>query len=171
MAGVIEYFEQFKELGVFMISMIPVVELRGAVPVGIGLGINPVLVYILCVIGNMIPVPFILAFIRPIFNALKKTKLLHFVKKIEDKALNKSKKVQERSVFGLMLFVAIPLPGTGAWTGALIASLLNMRYKNALPSIFLGIIISGIIVLSICIVLEMGIIQSGFLKNILEFLS
>lgn len=171
MEGLIHYFEQFKELGVFIISMIPVVELRGAIPVGIGMGINPLLVYLMCVIGNMIPVPFILAFIRPVFNVLKKTKLLGFVKKIEDKALNKSKKVQERSVFGLLLFVAIPLPGTGAWTGALIASLLNMRYKNALPSIFLGIVISGVIVLSICLILEMGIVESGFLKNVLEFLS
>ncbi len=171
MEGLIHYFEQFKELGVFIISMIPVVELRGAVPVGVGMGINPVVVYLLAVLGNILPVPFILAFIRPIFNALKKTKLLNFVKKIEDRALNKSKKVQERSVFGLMLFVAIPLPGTGAWTGALIASLLNMRYKFALPSIFAGVLISGVIVLTISLVLEMGIVESGFLRSVLEFLS
>ncbi len=171
MSGIIEYFEQFKEIGILIISMIPIVELRGAIPAGIAMGLNPATVYFLCVVGNMLPIPFILAFIRPIFNMLKKTRLFNFVKKIEDKALNKSKKVQERSIFGLMLFVAIPLPGTGAWTGALIASLLNMRYKNALPSIFLGVIISGLIVLGICLILEMGVVESGFFKNVLEFLS
>ena len=170
MAGLIEYFEQFKELGIFMISMIPIIELRGAIPAGIAIGMSPWLVYVICVIGNILPIPFILAFIRPIFNYLKKTKFLGFVKKLEDKALNKSKKVQERSILGLALFVAIPLPGTGAWTGALIAALLNMRYKYALPSIIAGVIVAGGLVLGITLVLEMGIVQSGLLRTILEFL-
>ena len=170
MTDIIAYFEQFKELGVFLVSMIPVVELRGAIPAGIAMGIHPALVFILSVIGNMIPVPFILFFIRPIFSALKKTKLLRFVKKIEDKAMDKSSKVQEKSMIGLFLFVAIPLPGTGAWTGALIASLLNMRYKNALPSILMGVLVAGVLVTSICLVLQYGIVESGIIKNILEFL-
>lgn len=169
MSSVINYFEQFKEIGVLIVSMIPVIELRGAIPTGVAIGINPLVVYLLSVVGNMIPVPFILAFIRPIFNCLKKTKMFGFVKKIEDRAMNKSKKVQEKSIIGLMLFVAVPLPGTGAWTGALIASLLNMRYKYALPSIFMGVVVSGAIVLGITLLLEMGIVQSGFLKTVLEF--
>lgn len=169
--GIIAYFEQFKEFGIFLISMMPIVELRGAIPAGFALGINPVLLYFICVVGNMLPVPFILLFIRPIFTALKKTRFLNFVKKIEDKAMDKSSKVQEKSMLGLCAFVAIPLPGTGAWTGAMIAALLNMRFKNALPSIFLGVLISGAVVTAICLLLQYGVFESGIMRNILEFLS
>ncbi len=170
MSGIVEYFEGFREIGIFIISMIPIVELRGAIPAGIALGIHPIVVYILCVIGNMLPVPFILWLIRPVFGFLKKTKLLHFIQKIEDKAMNKSESIQKRSILGLILFVAIPLPGTGAWTGALIASMLNMRYKNALPAILLGVLIAGVLVTGICIILQYGLVESGVIRNILEFL-
>ena len=170
MSAIVEYFKQFGEIGVFLVSMIPVVELRGAIPAGFALGIKPVTVFILSVIGNMLPVPFILWFIRPIFGVLKKTKLLGFIQKLEDRAMNKSKSIQKKSLLGLLLFVAIPLPGTGAWTGALIASMLNMRYKNALPTIFAGVIIAGVIVTSICLVLQYGLVESGILRDILEFL-
>ena len=170
MSSIISYFEQFKELGIFIISLIPVVELRGAIPAGFAIGINPVLLYIICVMGNILPVPFILAFIRPIFNMLKKTRLLGFIKKLEDRALNKSKSVRQKSILGLMIFVAIPLPGTGAWTGSLIASMLNMRFKYALPAIILGVLISGAIVTAVCLILQYGVVESGALRAILEFL-
>lgn len=170
MTAIIEYFEQFKEFGIFIISMIPIIELRGAIPAGIALGINPAIVYPICVIANMLPIPFILAFIRPIFNWLKKWKAFSFIKKIEDRALNKSEKIQKRSFLGLMIFVAIPFPGTGGWTGALIAALLNMRMKKALPAIFFGILISGALVLTVTLILKYGVVESGALKSILEFL-
>ncbi len=142
---IIAYFEQFKELGVFLVSMIPIVELRGAIPAGFAMGINPAVVFLLAVAGNMLPVPFILWLIRPIFNALKKTKMFGFIKKIEDRAMNKAASMQKKTAIGLMLFVGVPLPGTGAWTGALIASMLNMRFKIALPMIFLGVVMAGVI--------------------------
>ena len=171
MSGIIAYFEQFKELGVLIISLIPIIELRGAIPAGVAMGIHPVLVFLLCVIGNIIPVPFILAFIRPLFNALKKKKSFSFIKKLEDRAMNKSQKIQDRSFWGLMSVVAIPLPGTGAWTGALIAALLNMRMKKAIPAISLGVLVSGIIVMAITLVLKYVTVESGLLRSILEFLS
>jgi len=170
MSGIIGYFEQFREFGIFLISLMPVIELRGAIPAGVALNMHPALVYIICVIGNMLPIPIILLWIRPLFNALKQKKAFGFIKKLEDKALNKSEKIQKRSFFGLMIFVAIPLPGTGAWTGALIAALLNMRIKKALPAIFLGVLISGAIVLTISLVLKYGLVESGALKDVLEFL-
>ncbi|MBQ3054116.1 MAG: small multi-drug export protein [Clostridia bacterium] len=170
MSAVLDYFMKFKELGVFLVSMIPIVELRGAIPAGVALGINPIILCIMCIIGNMIPIPFILLFIRPIFNALKKTKMFNFIKKLEDRALNKSESVRKKSFLGLMIFVAIPLPGTGAWTGALIAALLNMRFKKALPAIFVGVVIAGILVTVACELLKYGVFTSGFMYEILQFI-
>ena len=170
MQAVIDFFVKFGEIGVFLISMFPIVELRGAIPAGFLAGIHPALLYILCVAGNMLPVPFILLFIRPVFNKLKQYKAFGFVKKIEDRAMNKSQKVQERSVIGLMIFVTVPLPGTGAWTGALIAALLNMRIKKALPAILLGVIISGLLVTGACLLIQYGVFKSGIMRDILEFI-
>ena len=170
MSAIISYFEQYKELGVLILSAIPITELRAAIPAGVAMGINPFLLYFLCVVGNMIPVPFVLMLARPLFTALKKTRFFAFAKRIEDRAMDKSTKVQEKSMLGLFLFVAIPLPGTGAWTGAFIESLLNMRYKNALPAIFLGIITAGIIILSAALMLKYGIFSSGVAEKILRFL-
>ena len=84
--------------------------------------------------------------------------------------MDKSTKVQEKSMMGLFLLVAIPLPGTGAWTGALVASLINMRYKNAIPAIFLGVVASGIIVMAASLMLKYGLFSSGLAGKILEFL-
>lgn len=132
----------------FLISMVPVVELRGAIPVGIGLGIEPLTAAILSVIGNMIPVPFIILFIRSILSWLRKKspRLNAWVTRLEEKTQIKAEKVQRYEKIGLLLFVAIPLPGTGAWTGALIAAMLDMRLKSAVPMIFLGILIAATIV-------------------------
>lgn len=138
------------ELTVMLTAALPIIELRGAIPVGISLGLSPIHAFVLSFIGSMIPVPIILFAIRPIFNYLKKTKLFNkLVHKLTDKSLNKSTKIKKYGAWGLMLFVAIPLPGTGVWTGSLIAALLNMRFKWAFPAIFFGNLVAGIIVVGL----------------------
>jgi len=130
------------------IAMLPVLELRGAIPFGVSIGLTPWMAFIASVIGNMLPVPFIIAFVRVVFTWMRKMspKLEQLVNKLEAKAEGKWEKVQKYEMLGLMLLVAIPLPGTGAWTGALIASLLNMRMRNAIPTIFAGVLIAGFII-------------------------
>ena len=130
---------------VFFISMLPLVELRGAIPVGIGMGLPILPTYLVCVVGTMLPVPFIILFIRQIFAWMRRhmPKLDGFVAKIESKAHLKGETVQKYGPLGLLIFVAIPLPGTGAWTGALVAALLDMRMRKAVPSILLGVLIAA----------------------------
>jgi len=127
-------------------SMIPVVELRGGIPFGVALGLPVWAAYVAAVIGNILPVPFILVYIRQIFLWLRRhvPALNRVVDKLERKAHLKGRKVTKYKYLGLMLFVAIPLPGTGAWTGALAAAFLDMPLRKALPSIFAGILIAGI---------------------------
>ena len=134
------------ELIVGIVSMVPVVELRGGLIAAALLGMPLWRGVLFCLIGNMIPVPFILLFITPFFNWLKTTKLFRpFVEKLETKAMNKKDKVEKYRFWGLVLFVGIPLPGTGAWTGGLIASMLNLRLKEAVPAIFLGLLMATVI--------------------------
>ncbi len=136
------------ELVVFLISMFPIVELRGAIPVGVLMGMNPWELFGLAVLGNMLPIPFIIFFARPIVNFFLGTKFFRPVGNwLEEKVRKNSDQVLKYEIWGLMLFVAIPLPGTGAWTGALVAALLDLRIKNAFPAIFLGVIIAGLIML------------------------
>ncbi len=131
----------------FLVSMVPVVELRGGIPFGTALGLDPVSAAVAAILGNLVPVPFIILFIRHIFDWLRRyDKPRALVEKFEKKAHLKSKNVIKYQTFGLCLFVALPLPGTGAWTGALIAAILDMRLKRAMPSIILGVIIAAIIV-------------------------
>lgn len=138
------------ELAVFLVSILPVVELRGAIPFGVGLGMDWRAVYLISVIGNMLPVPFIILFFRPIINYLKKTRIFgKLATKLHDRSLRKSATVTKYKVFGLFLFVMIPLPGTGAWTGSAIAALLDMRLKDAIPAIFLGVLCAGILMMGI----------------------
>lgn len=138
------------ELTVLLTAALPIIELRGAIPVGISLGLSPLHATIISFIGSMIPVPFILFTIRPIFNYLKKTKLFNeLVHKLTDKSLNKSGNIQKYGAWGLLVFVAIPLPGTGVWSGSLIASLLDMRFKWAFPAIFIGNFIAGILIMAL----------------------
>lgn len=135
------------ELILFIISMLPIVELRGALIAAPILDVGFWQALIICIIGNVIPIPFIIFLARPVFNWLKKTKLFSGIThKIEAKVSKKADKVMKNTAWGLFLFVAIPMPGTGAWTGSLIASLFNMRLKYALPSILGGVIVAGIIV-------------------------
>ena len=131
----------------FFISMVPVLELRGAIPVGVAGGLSPLFAMILAVIGNMVPVPFVILFIRRIFSWLKRwPKLCPVIEKLEQRGSAKSLTVRKYERLGLFILVAIPLPGTGAWTGALVAALMNMRLKSALPSIFLGVLTAGFLV-------------------------
>lgn len=136
-----------KILYTFLISMIPVFELRGAIPVGYTGGLNIWVAVAVSIVGNLVPVPFIIIFIRRIFTYLRKInrKFDGLVTRLEDRAENKSDVVKRYSFWGLFILVAIPLPGTGAWTGALVAATLEMRLKRAMPAITLGVVTAGII--------------------------
>lgn len=132
----------------FLISMVPVLELRAAIPLGVINGLDIWAALIVAIIGNLVPVPFIIIFIRKIFKWMqsKSERLARLVKKFEDKANARKDKVLKYEFWGLMVLVAVPLPGTGAWTGALVAAMLDMQLKRAFPAIFVGIIVAGIIV-------------------------
>ena len=150
-----------KALITFLISMIPIIELRGAIPYGIAAGINPWLTFALSVVGNMLPIPFILLFIRKIFTWMKRyPKLAKIAEKFEARAAKKSGTVKKSETIGLCILVAIPLPGTGAWTGTLVAALMNMRIKRALPTIFVGVLIAGLVV---TLIMTLGIHALDFL--------
>lgn len=131
---------------VFIVSLLPILELRGGILVGFLLGMDLLPSFIIAFIGNIIPVPFILMFIKFIFKKLKKTRMKGFIEKIENKAMSKSNQIQKYAYLGLFLFVGIPLPGTGAWTGSLIAALLEMDNKKSFGIIVLGVIMAGIII-------------------------
>ena len=140
-----------KAVATFIISMAPIVELRGGLPYGIALGLDYPLALTMAVIGNMLPVPFIIIYIRKVFAWIRchMQWLDDFVTKIENKAHLKGQTVQKYGALGLCILVAIPLPGTGAWTGALAAVLLDMRLKKALPSIFLGVLIAAAVMTAV----------------------
>ena len=135
----------------FFISMVPVIELRGGLPYGIALGLPYPLALMAAVIGNMVPVPFIIVYIRRVFAWLRKhiAKLNSLIAKLEQKAHVKGRMVQKYSAIGLCLLVAIPFPGTGAWTGALVAAMLDMRLSKAVPTIFLGVLIAAAIMTAV----------------------
>lgn len=129
-----------------LVSMIPVVELRGGIPFGVAAGLPVWAAYIAAIIGNMLPVPFILVYIRRIFHWMRRhmPRLNALVDKLERKAHLKGQTVTKYKYLGLMIFVAIPLPGTGAWTGALAAAFLDMPLRKAIPSIFAGVLVAGV---------------------------
>ena len=135
---------------VFFISMVPIIELRGAIPVAVAMGLDPVWSYIICILGNMLPVPIIYLFARKVLLWGKDKKYIgkFFTFCIEkgEKGGEKLKSKAGKGLFvALMLFVGIPLPGTGAWTGTLAASFLNMGFKKSIIAVMLGVIIAGII--------------------------
>lgn len=149
----IEFIESYfaginKDLAVFIVSLFPVIELRGAIPYGIGmLGMNWLRVALLSIVGNMLPVPFLILLIRPIVEWLMRSKYLSGVGRwLDERTRKKSESVTRYKKLGLLIFVAIPLPGTGAWSGAMVAGLLNMRLKDALPAIFGGVLVAAAIV-------------------------
>ena len=137
-----------KFLLTLLTAIVPVIELRGAIPVGVGFGLHPAAAYIAAVIGNMLPVPVIILFVRKIFAWLRKKSpwLEGKVTWLETRAEKKAGLIYKYELLGLLIFVAVPLPGTGALTGALIAALLDIRLKAAFPVILGGVAIAGVIV-------------------------
>lgn len=149
-----------KEIIVFIISLMPILELRGGLIAATLLGLSGWYSFVICLIANIIPIPLILWFITPIFNRMKKMKMFKgLVSKLEKKAMSKKDQIEKLQYIGLMLFVGIPLPGTGAWTGCLIAALLNMNKKKALVAAILGVLMAGII---------MMVLSYGLLDNIIH---
>ena len=148
------------EGAVFIISMIPLLELRGGLLAASLLKISAAKAIPMCIVGNIIPIPFILLFIKQIFKWLKKTKLFRgLIIKMENRAMGKSDQIKRYEFLGLLLFVGIPLPGTGAWTGSLIASLLEVDIKKSSIAIFCGLIMATVI---------MSIVSYGVLGNLIH---
>lgn len=137
-----------KMLITLLMAMVPVLELRGAIPIGVSLGLDYRTAIGLSVLGNLIPVPFLILFTRTVFDRLRgrNERLNAFVTKLEERAALKSEIVQRYAFWGLVLLVAVPLPGTGAWTGCLVAVILKMRLRRAMPAITLGVVIAGLVV-------------------------
>lgn len=135
-----------KEVIVFIISMVPILELRGGL-----LAAGPAILDVpmweaipICIVGNLIPIPFILLLITKIFDWMKNTKMFRpMVERLEEKAMSKSSNIEKYEFWGLVAFVGIPLPGTGAWTGSLIAALLGIRFRKAFPAIVLGVLLAA----------------------------
>ncbi len=150
-----------KELIVFIISLMPILELRGGLIAASLLGVKPLTGYIVSIIGNVIPVPFILLFINKILEWMRKSKVKFFNKIanwLDKKAKKNHNKIEKYGYWGLVLFVGIPLPGTGAWTGCLAASVFEMDRKKSFFAVMLGILIASII---------MMLISYGLLGNLL----
>ena len=127
--------------------MVPVIELRGALPIGVGMGLNPWVALCVSIVGNMVPVPFIILFIRRILNWMKKFDgFRRIAQRMEEKAERNGDKLIKYEALGLFLLVAIPLPGTGAWTGSLVAAFFDLRLKTAVPIIFAGVVAAGLVV-------------------------
>lgn len=149
--AIVSFFEGFGlsgEVVVFLVSMLPIVELRGAIPLGVLMNMNPWLLFAMTVIGNILPVPLIILCARPVVNFCLRTRFLRPVGNwLENKVKKNSDKIVKYEVWGLFIFVAIPLPGTGAWTGALLAALMDLRLKNAFPCIALGVATAGLIMI------------------------
>lgn len=149
-----------KEVIVFIISMLPILELRGGLLAAAILDLDFVPGFIISILGNILPIPIVLLFLDKILRWLEKYKVTkNFVKKIENKILSKKKQIEKYGYIGLILFVGIPLPGTGAWTGSALAVLLNMNKKKSFVYIMLGIILASII---------MSILSYGILGNIIR---
>ena len=147
----LEHLYDHHVLAVFITSMLPVLELRGAIPLGVSLGMPHLSAFAVAFIGNLIPVPFIIIFIRRIFSWLKKNLpfLGGLVNRLEQRAESKRDFIHKWQLLGLFILVAIPLPGTGAWTGALVAAIFDLRLKHAFPVIAAGVFAAGIIMLII----------------------
>ena len=135
-----------REVFIFLVSMVPLIELRGGLVIAKLLDVGLLPANLICIIGNIVPIPFILLFIRRIFEFMKKHNILKkLVLKLEERAAKKSKGAERGEFIFLLTFVGIPIPGTGAWTGSLIASLFKYDIKKASLAIFLGIIMAAIV--------------------------
>lgn len=146
-----------KELAVFIISLTPILELRGGLIAAALLDVNPIASYIISIIGNILPVPFILWFINSILNWMRNSEHFSKIANWLDEKVNKHKsQIEKYGFWGLVLFVGIPLPGTGAWTGCLIAAVLNMNKKKAFLAAMLGILMASVIMM----ILSFGLLKS-----------
>lgn len=147
MSAIFDFFSGLgNEFALFMISLIPLIEERGAIIYGATIGMPWYEVLPICIIGNMVPVPFILLFGMKLIAYLKTTRMFgSFFHKYEKKLMEKSQTIDRYSFLALVLFVGIPLPGTGAWSGSLIATILNVKFKRAFVAVFLGVILAGVI--------------------------
>lgn len=135
------------EFIIFIISMLPVLELRGGLIAAAILGVDWVIAFPICVLGNILPIPFVLLFINKIFAWLKRFRPFgKIIVWLEERTKEKSKKIETGKAIGLFSFVGIPLPGTGAWTGALVANVLNMDTKRSFGLIAAGVVAAGLIV-------------------------
>ena len=137
----------FDALYVFLISMLPIIELRGAIPVGAALGLPWWQTFLLAIVGNLLPVPFILLLVEKVLAFMKQHGIFpRLIQWLEEKAQKGIHKVEKHALVGLLLFVAIPLPGTGAWTGSLVASLFHLDRRYSFVSVVLGVLLAGVIV-------------------------
>ena len=142
----------------FLISMLPVIELRGGIPVGMAMELPFWQVYLVCVLGNVVPVPFLIKFSKELVSWLAKKRVLgDFFQRLIDKADAKAKSIGRYELLGVMLFVALPWPGTGAWTGSLVAALLRLRLFPAILAVLAGVLLCGLI---------MGVLSFGLLEAI-----
>ena len=142
------------ELTVFILSMMPIIELRGGLVAAKMLGVDLLPAMLICFIGTILPTPFILLFINKIFDWMRNTRFVKLVDRMEAKGRSKFAQIEKYKTFGLLIFVAIPLPGTGAWTGTLAASILDMKFKDVLVACMGGVLLAGII---------MGLASAGLL--------
>ena len=135
-----------KDIVCFIISMVPILELRGGMIAAALFGLPWLRALIFCILGNMLPMPFVLLLITKIFDLLKKTKAFRpMVEKLEKRAMGKKDKIEKYEFWGLVLFVGIPLPGTGGWTGSLVAAMLGVKFRKAFPAVILGILLAATI--------------------------
>lgn len=147
MFDLLHQYIQSEGIIIFIISALPVIELRGALPLGLLAGIDPVMNYLICFIGSMLPVPFMFFLIRPILHFFARfERFQDRVNHLIEKTLKKGEGIRRLEFWGLLLFVAIPLPGTGVWTGTLAAVLLDLRFKTAFPAILMGNALAGVVV-------------------------
>ncbi len=149
-----------REWCVFFCSMLPIIELRGAIPMGMGMGMEWWQALLISIAGNMVPVPFILLFITKIIHVCSQSKI-KFLNKFAGWLLRKAEKnrakIEKFAFWGVCFFVAIPLPMTGAWTGSLVAAVIDMKFWKALLSAFIGVCLAGAIVTSVCVAVEAGV--------------
>lgn len=146
--GIVSFFQDKipEELIVFVISLLPILELRGGIVAAKLLGVNVVTAFVISYVANMLPIPFILLFIRRIFQFLRNKPFFgKVIKKLENRSERKSETIKKYGIWGLLIFVAIPLPGTGGWTGALISALMNMPVRKSTGVIAIGVFIAGVI--------------------------
>ena len=151
-----------KELIVFIISLCPILELRGGLIAATLLGVKPIIAYIVSIIGNTLPVPFILLFITKVIDWMEKSKvkwMKRVAKWLRNKAHKNKEKIEKYGYLGLVLFVGIPLPGTGAWTGCLVASVFDMDRKKSFLAVMTGIIMASVIMMILSYGLLGGIIN------------